>query len=239
MQGQKADERDEQPGSVDLARPVILHKRPLLGVVALAAHLVVDRVARPTPPVDRPREAQALDELDRPIEGDPRHHLRVHEFPGRPALLPDPRVGLAPGAFEELDELPVQRPAEVMVAQAHASAQKDHVRELPEDVELQLIVGPVADPYGARAVKPREPWQLHLGQTAIAEHRVHGPHLIGLARDDAEQPVAPARGLVVVAGVHHRRRRARQSTPASRSAESTASRSRRRARRGPLSRGRR
>ena len=51
-----------------------------------------------------PSSPNSLDGLDRAVEGDPRHHLRVGEVAARAAHLPDPLVRLAPGRLEELEQ---------------------------------------------------------------------------------------------------------------------------------------
>ena len=103
--GQEADERDHQQAGVESLRAVGLHEGVALGVEAAARRpraWISSRIARQR--VDGPVEPEPLDRLDRAVERDPGHHLRVGEVPARAAHLPDALVGLVPGRLEELEQ---------------------------------------------------------------------------------------------------------------------------------------
>ena len=53
------------------------------------------------------------------------------------------------------------------------------VEHLAEHVELELLVGAVADPHRARALVAREPVELELGQPVLATRAVHDLGLVG------------------------------------------------------------
>ena len=54
----------------------------------------------PPPMVERTVEPERFDALDSPVEGNPRHHLRMGEVTALSAHLPDAIVGSSPHGFE-------------------------------------------------------------------------------------------------------------------------------------------
>ena len=89
------------------------------------------------------------------------------------------------------------------------------VHQLAVDVELQLVGGRIADAHGMGALVARKPRHLPLGQAPLAGDAVHDLHLVGRARERAQQPVAPRLRLLVVARVHQRlQREGRVAQPA-------------------------
>ena len=77
------------------------------------------------------------------------------------------------------------------------------IHQLAIDVELELLVRGVADAHRLGVGVARQPVDFPFGEPPLAAQAVHDLHLVGRARDGALQPVAPGRGLVVDAGVHH------------------------------------
>ena len=98
----------------------------------------VDLVAGRLPALEMiGREAELLDRLDRAVEGDPGHDLRVGEVAPAAAHLPDPLVGLLPGRLEEVKQIcPAARRRRA--AQAVAVGLVEGVEDLAVDVELEL-----------------------------------------------------------------------------------------------------
>jgi hypothetical protein len=74
---QKADRGDKQRACVQLVRPVSLDEGADTTIERLFAHVLVDLGAELAPVIDRPLKAEGLRALDRPVECDPCHHLRV------------------------------------------------------------------------------------------------------------------------------------------------------------------
>src|SRR4029079_19394187 len=101
--GQEADERKQEEGRVEVARPVRLRKGAELLVVAALADLLVDLVSQSAPAIDGPVESLFLDAPHRAIEGHPRPRLRVHEVAALAADFPDALVGLVPGLLEVVE----------------------------------------------------------------------------------------------------------------------------------------
>ena len=93
-----------------------------MSVEPVSADLVVDVVAQRAPTFERPVQAEALDGLDRAVDGDPGHDLRMGELPARAAHFPDPLVGLAPGDFEEIEQGSLDPPGVVVRLDADAPA---------------------------------------------------------------------------------------------------------------------
>ncbi len=86
--------------------------------------------------------------------------------------------------------------------------ERDH--HLAEDVALTLVDGAVADPHRARAGIPRQVVELALDELAPAVDAVHDLHVLGVARDRPQQPVAPQPGLLEVAAAEQRLERERR-----------------------------
>jgi hypothetical protein len=152
---QEADERNHQKAGVERGGVVGLHERMSAGVVALLAHLGMDLVALRAPLVDRTVAPVLLDRGDRPVGRHPRHHLGVREVSPRAAHLPDAVVGFAPhlaqvihnGALHApgLIDLRVGRVLLELLDHRRLTRHLGDVHDLTEDVELELVVGAVAD----------------------------------------------------------------------------------------------
>ena len=121
----------------------------------------------------------------------------MREVAARPAHLPDPFVRLVPGAFEELEQVPLQRPRVVVGVEAVHARLVQRVHHLAVHVELELLVRRVADPHRARACVAGQPVELVLGDAPLAADAVEDLRLRRVAGDRAQQPVAPGARLVV------------------------------------------
>src|SRR5918998_848241 len=122
--------------------------------------------------VNRNLQVPGFVHLDEAIERDPAQDLRVGvvEAPGAP--LPDPLIWFAPSPAYRMTET-VEHPARITV-EAPAAVQEPSgaVDDLSVDVELELTLGIVADPYRAR---PRVAFQMHqlpFGQPRLSENVV-------------------------------------------------------------------
>jgi hypothetical protein len=141
----------------------------------------VDLVPQRSPALGRAFASQLVVQSDGTIEGDPRHHLRMGEVPGRAADLPDPRVLLAPAGLEPAQQLFEQRPGELRGLDAVLDGVVGGVEQLAVDVELQLRRGRVAHTYGPRVAEAGQPLELALVEAALAGDAVHDLHVGGIA----------------------------------------------------------
>src|SRR5882672_853450 len=89
---QEANQWDHQEACVEVLRTVRLHEGAGVVIEPAFANVAVDRVAQDAPLLHRSLAAELLDRLDRAIDGDPGHDLRMGELLSRPADLPDPLV---------------------------------------------------------------------------------------------------------------------------------------------------
>ena len=208
--GQEPDERQEQHARIEPVRVVRLCERLLLLAPAPLEHLRRDLVPDRAPAFDRSLAAELLDVAHGAVERDPRHHLRVREVTLGPAYLPDARVRSSPARLEPLDQLELQRPDLVVRNAAADAGLVERVPELSVDVELELLRGGVADAHRRRALVAGEPVELELLEPALARDPVHDLHVVGVAGDRAQQPLAPGQRLVPVARLEHREQRQRR-----------------------------
>src|SRR5690242_291034 len=168
----------------------------------MRANVVVDALAGLAPALHRAFLAEHLDALDRAVNRDPGHDLRVGELATAAAYLPQSLVGLAPYFFEMLRQRPLHVPRRVIACEAALAALMQRVHDFAVNVELQLDGSGVADSHGSRRLVTLQPPERHLGQPALAGEAVHDLRLAGAAGHGANQPLAPGRGFVVVAGIH-------------------------------------
>ena len=125
------------------------------------------------PAVDGAVEPLLLDGAYRAIEGDPAHDLRVREVAPRAADLPDAFVGLPPTRLEVPEQLLLQGPRLVVLAQTVHPRLIERIQDLAVDVELQLAARGISDPNGTRSFVAVEPRELELRQPPFAGDAVH------------------------------------------------------------------
>ena len=175
---QEPDERDHQQARVEL-RSSRSTARTLPGSASKPsrADLGVDLVPERTQLVDRRVERRQVHRrrLHRPVERDPRHHLRVREVPARPAHLPDALVGLAPAVLEEVDDRlrRCPRTSGSSVAARACGSRCSVSSDLAVHVELELRRRGVADPHRRGALVAGQPVELELGEPPLAGRAVH------------------------------------------------------------------
>jgi hypothetical protein len=80
------------------------------------------------------------------------------EVTARPAHLPDAVVGLAPDPGEMVHEYLLHPPGFCVGLELVLAHHVHRVHELAVDVELQLLVGGVADAHGGAAMVPPVGW---------------------------------------------------------------------------------
>jgi hypothetical protein len=197
--GQEADEREVEDAGVERLRSVVLGERAAFRIPALVADLLVDRVARRPPALQRRLQLEALGEAHRAVEDDPGHDLGVGVVTARAAALPDPVVGLLPDAGDVLDDRAPARPEFALDPAGEVDADGRDGEGLAEDVELELLGGRVPDPDRLRALVAGQLGQLELGQAPLAADPVHDLDLGRVAGPDAQ-----------VRGVAEQRREARR-----------------------------
>ena len=154
---------------------------------------------------------------------------------GRSARFPDAAVGLVPDFRDVLQQGALHVPAGLRDGEASHARLLEGIHQLAIDVELELLVGGVADAHGFRIGIAGQPVDFPFGEPPLAAQSVHDLHLVGRARDGALQPVAPGGCLVVNTGVHHGQERergvaqpAQAVVPVARAAEMFGQRGRRR-----------
>src|SRR5262245_24795578 len=109
----------------------------------------MDLVAHTPPAFDGTLAPELLAEANGAIESQPGHHLRVGEVAGWSAHFPDAGVAFAPTVLEPPEHLEGQGPG-VVISRSTLSACLVHsIEDLAVDVELELLVGDLADADGA------------------------------------------------------------------------------------------
>src|SRR5512134_2073943 len=95
-------------------------------------------------------------ELDRAVERDPAHHLRMQEVPRLAAHLPDPVVDGSPvlgGRIGDPAKEPLRRWVEGAEVRTEAVSRAE---QLPVDIQLSLPPGVVADANRSAVTPPLE-----------------------------------------------------------------------------------
>ena len=201
---EESDERDHERARIEQLGAVRLHERAELTVEAALAHFAMDLFAKRAPAVDDAVSAKLLGALDGTVDRDPGHDFRVCEMLWSATYLPHPLIRSLPDGGKVLHERLLKAPRVEAARQAGAPALVKCVHDLTEHIELQLTVRGVADTHWFRALIARQPVDLPLAQHMLAGEPVHDLDLLGTPGGRSEQPVAPGRGLIEVAGVHQR-----------------------------------
>src|SRR5690554_6376583 len=101
---QEAHDRYKQEARIELLASEALREGVAAAVEALFADRGVHALAQRAPALDGCFEPEALGVAQRPVEGDPGHHLGIGEMAPASAHLPDALVRLFPYLFQVLDQ---------------------------------------------------------------------------------------------------------------------------------------
>ena len=148
--------------------------------------------------------ADLFEDLDRAVERDPRHHLRMGEMLLRPANFPDPLIGQRPDPRQMPEKGAADRDAALHGRQTVQLGVVQGVEDFAIDIELRLLDGGIADAHRARALVTRQPGDLPFRQPPLAAEPIHDLQLVRAARHRAQEPVAPRPRLVVKPAIHQR-----------------------------------
>jgi hypothetical protein len=111
--------------------------------------------------------------MDRAIEGHPRHQLRVGEVLRLAADLPDPEVRSFPAVRRAVGQAREEGHHARFELHTTPGELVGGVEQLTVHVQLELLRGPVPDPYGRRAAIPFEVGELELLELGLAVQPVH------------------------------------------------------------------
>ncbi len=118
----------------------------------------------------------------------------------RPANLPNPLVGLLPSRLDEVDQHPLQIPSGGLRVQAGPAKLKHGVQKFAINVELKLLAGRIADPHRPAPFVAGQPIEREFRQTPLPLHSVSDLQFVRAAGHGPQQPFAPGRRLLGVAG---------------------------------------
>src|SRR5688572_15952507 len=96
-----------------------------------------------------------------------------------------------------------ERPTEHRTLDSTGQGLIGRVQDLAIDVELALVGGGIAHPYGPRIGEPRQPGDSPLLDAALPGHAIYDLHLAGIARHRPQEPLAPSGRLIAVADAEH------------------------------------
>src|SRR4051812_8099923 len=170
---QKADERDEQHTGVGERRAVRLDEGIDVRVERFCADIGMNLVAHGAPVVDRSVESKRLGALDRAVESNPSHDLRVSEVARRAAYFPDTMVRLIPDLLQTPGERFLERPGFGDLLDMTDPRLMERVHYLAIHVELDLLVRRIPDPDRFRVLIPGEPWNFPLTKQALPGNSIH------------------------------------------------------------------
>jgi hypothetical protein len=128
----------------------------------------------------------------------------VHELAPPAAHLPQAVVGVAPVAFQVVQQRLLHVPGGVRRLEAGRAGDVQAVEYLAPHVELELPGGGVAHPDGGGVLVAGQPLELVLGKPARAVEPVHDLQVGRVAGDRADQPLPPGPGLGEEPGAEQR-----------------------------------
>ncbi len=170
--GEKIVEWQQETAGIERFRVVVLDEGLFLVAPALFQDLFADGIAGLFPQIAVGGKAVAPGDGQAPVERDPAHHLGIDEVIRAAADFPDPRILLPPDLDHGLAHGAQKRPhLHADFADVVRQAQR-RVHELAVDVELQLVVGAVADAHRARLLVALEVTELLLGKPGFATEPV-------------------------------------------------------------------
>ena len=203
--GQEADEGDVEQARVDLAGVVVLGEGVPRGVVPALEHLraaprsrsVRQRSTSPS----RPCCSTAFTARSKATQTITREWVKCRSGP-RISQMPLSGWSQCVASSSTSTRCSAQLCGVLLEAGVARVLEGDH--HLAEHVGLALVDGAVADPDRAGAGVPGQVVELALGQPAPTVHAVHDLQVLRVPGHRAQQPVAPAEGLVGVAGRQQR-----------------------------------
>src|SRR5262249_24264941 len=147
MRGSVGDERHQQVGGIQRLAAIVLHERLSLLVPAVLNDVLVNPVADFEPAISWGRERALVREANCPIERDPTHELRIHEFPLTAAYLPHAFILAVPVVADPIGQCSQRGPQVVRDRRTVLVVEISGVEKFAVDVELQLVICAVADAY--------------------------------------------------------------------------------------------
>src|SRR5215213_2447830 len=150
-----------------------LHERLALLTPALLHNLLIDLIAHFQPSLAVGGEGALVSESQATVYGDPAHELRVDEVPPPASDLPDSLIFTSPVVADPVDQPAQVGPQLVPDGVTVLVVEVDSVHQLTVDVQLQLVVGTVADPDRPRAPVALQVLQGLLGKVAPSVYTVH------------------------------------------------------------------
>src|SRR5829696_2737647 len=171
--GHEEHQGHDQVGGVQRVVIISLHERLALRAPPPFHDLLVDLVAHLKPPLAVGWKRALIGQPQGSVQGDPAHELRVHEVPPSTSNLPDSLIFASPVVADPVDQPAQVSPQLVPDGVAVLVVEIDRVHQLAVDVQLQLVVGTVADPDRPRAPVALQVLQGLLGEVAPPIYAVH------------------------------------------------------------------
>src|SRR5215212_1661157 len=166
-------QRHDQVRGVQCVVIISLHERLALGAPSPVHDLLVDLVTYLQPSLAVGGEGALVSESQATVYGDPAHELRVDEVPPPASDLPDSLIFTSPVVADPVDQPAQVGPQLVPDGVTVLVVEVDSVHQLTVDVQLQLVVGTVADPDRPRAPVALQMLQSLLGEVAPPIYAVH------------------------------------------------------------------
>ena len=177
---EKADHRDQQQARVEPLGAVGLHEAVEFAIEPALADFGMDFVGDRAPAPPPLRGASAALHCAARSNATQAITLEWTKCCGPPRTSQMPFVRLAPSPRQIVEhDRPQARPRSVTL---HAGLERlEHrVGDLAEYIDLQLLVGGIADPHRRRVLVAGQPRDDQFRQPALAAYAVHDLHLAGL-----------------------------------------------------------
>src|SRR5688500_5944207 len=98
----------------------------------------MDPLTHLPPSAERAFDTEFLDRLNRPIQSDPGHHLRMGELLLPPANLPDALIRLPPDLLDVSRQRSLNCPCRRIRWQSTDAPMMEGIRDFSVDIELEL-----------------------------------------------------------------------------------------------------
>ena len=160
----KKHQRHNQVGGVQRVAVVVLHKRPLLPVPTFGLDFLIDFVPHLAPAHPLRRKRPYIRQPDGAIQHHPAHQLGIDEMLPPAPRLPDTLVGQPPVVANPVRHPPQLAPKLVGNRLPVPIEQIHRIHQLAVNIQLQLIIGAVANPHRPRTPVAVQMIQIHLVQ---------------------------------------------------------------------------